>query len=60
MRDGAGAQLAVEATELHRGLPVIMIASLANPIGIQDHFAILLEPVSDAELISTARVLLSQ
>ena len=36
------------------GLPVIMTAEAAYPIGIQNKFAILLEPVSNAELISTA------
>jgi hypothetical protein len=50
-------QLAAEVVEQH-GLPVIMTAEAAYPIGIQNKFAILLEPVSNAELISTARTLL--
>ena len=60
MRDGAGTQLAVEAFELRPTLPMIIVASAANPVGVRDHLAILLEPVSDAELIGTTRVLLSQ
>ena len=60
MRDGSGAQLAVEAFELRPTLPMIIVASTANPVGIQVHLAILLEPVSDAELIGAARALLSR
>jgi len=60
MRDGAGAQLAVEAFELRQALVMIVVASHAYPVGTQDHLAILLEPVSDVELIGTARALLLQ
>ena len=58
--DFAGAQLAVEAVELRRDLPVILVAWAANPVGVQNTVAILLEPVSDTERIATARALLSQ
>jgi hypothetical protein len=60
MSDLAGAQLTIEAVELRRNLPVIIVAWAANPVGIQNTIAILLEPVSDAELIATARALLLQ
>jgi CheY-like chemotaxis protein len=60
MSDFAGAQFAVEAVELHRDLPVIIVAWAANPVGIQNTVAVLLEPVSDTEIIATARALLSQ
>ena len=60
MRDGEGAQLAVDASELRPILPMIIVAGAANPVGIQGHLAILLEPVSDAELIGAARTLLAQ
>jgi DNA-binding NtrC family response regulator len=50
-------QLAAEAVEQH-GLPVIMTAEMAYPIGIHGKVATLIEPVSNAELISTARTLL--
>jgi CheY-like chemotaxis protein len=60
MRDGEGTQLAVEAFKLLPDLRIILVASAANPVGIQDHMAILLDPVSDAEMIGTARTLLSQ
>src|SRR5216684_3901537 len=59
MRDFAGAQLAVEAVELRRDFPVIIVAYMANPVGIQNTIAVLLEPVSDTELIATAGTLLS-
>lgn len=52
-------QVAAQVVEQY-GLPVIMLAGAAYPIGIQDKFAMLLEPVSNAELISTARALTSQ
>jgi DNA-binding response OmpR family regulator len=58
LRDGA--QLALEAFELRRDLPMIIIASFANPVGIRSELAILLEPVSDAELVGTVRALLSR
>jgi CheY-like chemotaxis protein len=58
MSDLTGAHLAVEAVELRRDLPVIIVAWAANPVGIQNGFAVLLEPVSDVELIATARALL--
>jgi CheY-like chemotaxis protein len=60
MSDFAGLQLAAEAVELHRDLPVIIVAEAANPVGIQNTLAVLLEPVSATELIATARALLSQ
>jgi DNA-binding NtrC family response regulator len=60
MSDFAGAKLAVEAVELRRDFPVIIVAWMANPVGIQNTIAVLLEPVSDTELIATARTLLSQ
>lgn len=60
MRDGAGAQLAVEAFQLRPTLPMIIVATAAYPVGIHDDLAILLEPISDAELVGTARTLLSQ
>lgn len=60
MRDGAGALLASEAGGLPRALPVIIVSGYAYPVGVQHGFANLLEPVSDAELIDTARALLSQ
>ena len=60
MRDFAGTQLAVEAVELRRNFPVIIVACMANPVGTQNTVAVLLEPVSDAELIATAGTLLSQ
>jgi DNA-binding NtrC family response regulator len=59
MSDFAGAQLAVEVVELRRDLPVIIVAWAANPVGIRNAIAVLLEPVSDTELIATARALLS-
>jgi CheY-like chemotaxis protein len=60
MSEFAGARLAVEAVELRRNLPVIIVAWAASPVGIQNTVAVLLEPASDAELIATARALLSQ
>jgi|HubBroStandDraft_6_1064221.scaffolds.fasta_scaffold4428269_1 hypothetical protein len=60
MGEFAGAQLAVEAVELRRDLPVIIVAWAASPVGIQNTVAVLPEPVSDAELIATARTLLSR
>jgi CheY-like chemotaxis protein len=60
MSEFAGAQLAVEAVELRRDLPVIIVAWAANPVGVQNTVAILLEPVSDTELTATVRALLSQ
>jgi CheY-like chemotaxis protein len=59
IRDAEGAQLAVEALELRASLPFVLAADAANPVGIQDQFALLLNPVSDAELVSAARTLLS-
>jgi DNA-binding NtrC family response regulator len=35
MRDFAGSQLAVEAVELRPDFPVIIVAWMANPVGIQ-------------------------
>jgi DNA-binding NtrC family response regulator len=60
MRDGAGAQLAAEAFELRPTLPMIIVASAASQVGMHDHLAILLEPVSDTELVGTARALLAR
>jgi len=60
MRDLSGAQLAADAVELRPNLPLIIVAGVANPVGIQNTIAVLLEPVSDTELIATARTLLSQ
>ena len=54
--DFAGLRLAVEADR--QRLPIIITAGAAYPVGIQNTVAILLEPVSTAELISTARALL--
>jgi CheY-like chemotaxis protein len=54
--DSVGLQLAVEAQK--QGFPIIVLAAYAYPIGIHDKVAILLEPVSDGELVSTARTLL--
>ena len=50
-------QLAAEAVEQY-GLRVIMTAEAAYPISIHGKIAILLEPVGNPELISTARTLL--
>jgi two-component system phosphate regulon response regulator PhoB len=61
MSDLTGAHLAVEAVELRRDLPVIIVAWAGNPLGIQNNtIAVLLEPISDAELVATARALLSE
>lgn len=60
MRNFAGAQLAVEAVEIRQDFPVIIVACMANPAGIQNTIAVLLEPVSDTELIAAARTLLSR
>jgi DNA-binding response OmpR family regulator len=38
--------------------PVIMTAGAAYPAGLQDGFAVLLEPVQSEELLSTVRLLL--
>src|SRR5262245_372828 len=53
-------KFSLEAFELRGSLRMIIIASMANPVGIHEQLAILLEPVSDADLIGTARTLLSQ
>jgi len=61
MSDLTGARLAVEALELRQDLPVIIVAWAASPLGIQNNtIAVLLEPISDAELVGTARALLSE
>lgn len=54
--DWEGLQLALEADQ--QVIPIIIVAGAAHPIGIHDRVAILLEPVSDEELVSTARTLL--
>ena len=59
LRDGSGAQLVVDAVQHRPGLAVILIACAGHPVGIQEGcFALLLEPVSAAELLDTAHVLL--
>lgn len=58
MNDCAGGQLASDAVELRPALRVILIAEAAYPVGIHDTIAILLEPVSDSELIGTVQALL--
>jgi CheY-like chemotaxis protein len=60
MRNGEGAQLAVEALDVRPSLPIILAADAAHPVGIQDQFALLLTPVSDSELVGAARTLLSR
>jgi CheY-like chemotaxis protein len=54
--DFPGLQLATEADR--QGLPIIITAEAAYPIGIHNTVAILLEPVCNTELISTACALL--
>jgi len=39
-----------KAVELRRDFPVIIVAYMANPVGIQNTIAVLLEPVSDTSL----------
>jgi hypothetical protein len=51
-------ELAADAVEQH-GVPVIMTVDAGYPIGIHGEVALLLEPVSDAELVSAARTLLA-
>ena len=60
LHDGSGAQLVVDAVQHHPDLAVIIIACAGHPVGIQKgRFALLLEPVSTAELLDTAHTLLS-
>ena len=59
LRDGSGAQLVVDAVQHRPDLAVILIACAGHPVGIQDgRIALLLKPVSAAELLDTAQVLL--
>ena len=60
LQDDSGARLVIDAVQHRPDLPVIMIACAGHPVGIQQgRFALLLEPVSTAELLDTARALLS-
>jgi DNA-binding NtrC family response regulator len=60
LQDGSGAQLVVDAVQHRPNLAVIIIACAGHPVGIQKGcFALLLQPVSAAELLNTAHTLLS-
>src|SRR5215469_9155354 len=60
LQNGSGAQLVVDAVQLRPDLAVIVIACAGHPVGIQKgRFALLLKPVSVAELLDTAHTLLS-
>ena len=60
LQDDSGARLIVDAVQHRPDLPVIMIACAGHPVGIQEgRFALLLKPVSAAELLDTAGTLLS-
>ena len=56
----AGLQLIVSANECAPTLPIVTTTSAGYPIGVQQGFALLLEPVSPDELMDAVRQLVPQ